>query len=64
MAKLKKEQRDKLPASAFVYPKSRSYPIHDRAHAKAALRLGARKGTKGDIKKIRDKVRRRYPGLA
>jgi hypothetical protein len=63
MAKLSAAQRKKLPASAFVYPGDRSYPINDEAHARAALRLGARKGTKGSISKIRAKIKKRYPHL-
>jgi len=37
-AKLTKKQRDELPASAFCGP-NRSFPVADRAHAIAALRL-------------------------
>lgn len=38
MSKLTKEQRDKLPESAFCGP-GRSFPAHDKAHATAGLRL-------------------------
>lgn len=37
LAKLSKAERDSLPASAFVFPASRRYPIHDKAHARAAV---------------------------
>ena len=37
LAKLSKAERDALPASAFVFPSDRRYPIHDKAHAHAAL---------------------------
>lgn len=30
-------QRKALPASEFVFPQTRSYPIPDRAHAMVAL---------------------------
>ncbi len=64
MASLSAAQRKSLPASAFVYPKTRAYPIHDRAHAKAALALAARSDTSGDLAKVKAAVRRRYPDLA
>ena len=38
MAKLSTAARNKLPASAFAGP-GRSYPVNDKAHARAALRL-------------------------
>lgn len=60
MAKLKAKQRKNLPSSAFVYPKTRQYPIHDRAHAKAALSLSARKDTSGDYATVRAAVIARY----
>lgn len=37
LSKLSKPERDALPSSAFVFPGSRRYPIHDKAHAHAAL---------------------------
>jgi len=37
MAELTEEERAKLPNSAFADPEKRAYPIHDEAHAKAAL---------------------------
>lgn len=37
LAKLTKAERDALPASAFVFPGKRAYPIHDKNHAKAAV---------------------------
>lgn len=37
LAKLTKASRKALPASDFVFPKTRRYPIHDKAHAHAAL---------------------------
>ncbi|MDP9439803.1 MAG: hypothetical protein M3P49_13860 [Actinomycetota bacterium] len=63
MAAISKAERDKLPASAFVYPKTRAYPIHDRAHARAALLLSARSDTSGDPAKVRRAVKRRFPDL-
>lgn len=63
MARLSAKKRRSLPKSSFVYPASRAYPIHDRAHAKAALSLSARKDTKGSYSKVRAAVKRRYPDL-
>lgn len=39
---MKAKQRNSLPDSAFVFPSERAYPIHDLAHARAALRLSGR----------------------
>jgi hypothetical protein len=60
MATLKAASRRKLPSSAFAYPRSRSYPIHDKAHARAALSLAARKNTKGSYAHVAAAVRRKY----
>lgn len=63
MARLTAAQRRRLPKSAFAYPSTRSYPIHDRPHARAALRLSARKSTKGSYAHVRKKVAKKFPGL-
>jgi hypothetical protein len=60
MAQLTKAQRDALPASAFVFPKTRRYPIHDKAHAANAL---ARSAGKPEAAVVRAAVAKRYPGL-
>lgn len=39
MARLTSALRKKLPTSAFAVPGRRAFPIHDKAHARAALRL-------------------------
>jgi len=36
MAKMSKGKRDSLPSSSFAGP-GRSFPVNDRAHAKAAI---------------------------
>ena len=41
MAKLSDRERAALPASAFVYPESREFPIPDRSHAYDALRMAS-----------------------
>lgn len=67
MAKLTAKKRKSLPKSAFVYPSkapgSGSYPIHDRAHARAALSLAAKKTTSGSASKVRAAVARKYPDM-
>lgn len=64
MARLKGKQRRKLPASAFAYPSTRSYPIHDKAHARAALARSASRKTGGSYAHVAAAVNRRFPGLA
>lgn len=56
-------QRKALPDSAFVYPKSRRYPIHDRRHAIAALIMAGRSDTAGDLEAVRRAIKKRYPDL-
>jgi len=60
MAKLSAAARKRLPASAFVFPETRSYPIHDASHARNAL---ARAAGKPEEARVRAAVRRRYPGI-
>lgn len=63
MARLTARGRRRIKKAAFVYPKSRSYPIHDRSHAQAALRMSARSDTSGSYTTVRRAVCRRYPNL-
>jgi hypothetical protein len=60
MAKLTAEQRNALPASDFVFPADRRFPIHDRAHAMNAL---ARAAGKPEEAKVRAAVKARFPGI-
>lgn len=64
MAKLKGKTRRKLPASAFAYPSTRKYPIHDRSHARNALARAASSKTSGTYAHVAAAVNRRYPGMA
>jgi hypothetical protein len=48
MAKLTSGQRSKLPSKDFAGP-GRSFPVEDRAHAQAALRLVGRAVRAGHI---------------
>lgn len=57
MAKLSARERDALPASAFVFPDTREFPIQDRSHAYDALRMAAHAP---DPQKVKDEVCRRY----
>lgn len=60
-AKLSTASRDKLSDSAFCGP-NRSFPVHDRAHAVAAMRLlGRYKG--GDKEAIRSCIERKAKSM-
>lgn len=61
MSVLTSASRNALPASAFVFPAQRRYPIHDAAHARDAL---ARSSGKPEEAAVRAAVKRRYPGIA
>lgn len=68
MPTLSAQARKKLSPSSFVFPKTRSYPIPDRAHARAALQAagGARSGKPAPTAKrakIRAAVHRKYPDM-
>jgi hypothetical protein len=63
MAKLDAEHRNKLKKGSFALQGKRKYPIHDKAHAKAALSMSARKDTEGEASTVRKKVLAKYPGL-
>jgi Putative phage serine protease XkdF len=63
MAKLTAEQRDKLPSSDFIFPKTREYPFQDEAHARAALQRGSQHESGERLATIRRKVKARYPDM-
>ena len=62
MAKLTSAKRNSLPSSAFVFPKTRKFPIEDPTHARNAL---SRAGAKGGAveSKVRAKVHAKYPSI-
>lgn len=60
LSTLSAAERKALPASAFVFPSKRAYPIHDLAHARDAL---ARSSGKPEAAAVRAAVYRRYPQL-
>lgn len=63
MAALTYGRRQKLPDSAFVFPKERRYPVHDLAHARNALARVAQHGTEEEQRRVRQEVYRRFPHL-
>ncbi|WP_273845405.1 hypothetical protein [Rubrobacter calidifluminis] len=63
MATLSYRQRKKLPPSAFVFPKEKRYPIHDKAHARNALARVAQHGTPAEQAAVKKAVYSRYPEL-
>jgi hypothetical protein len=63
MAVLKAKQRNKLQKGTFALPSKRKYPIHDLAHAKAALSYAARSDTEGEESTVRAAVYAKYPQL-
>lgn len=57
-SKLSTATRDKLPGKAFCGPE-RSFPVHDKAHAVAAMRLLGRYKGPGDKKTIEACIKRK-----
>lgn len=58
MAKLKAAQRHSLRSSTFAVPSRRAYPINDKAHARAALRLIGHAHSEHEKQMIRAKANR------
>ncbi len=63
MAKLTSSQREKLPDSAFVFPRDRKYPIEDEAHARNALARVAQNGSPAERREVVAAVRKKYPNI-
>jgi hypothetical protein len=63
LATLTAKSRKDLPDTAFVFPKTREYPIHDLAHARNALSRGVQNETGTRLATIRAAVKKRYPTL-
>ena len=61
--KLTDAEREKLSASDFVFPKDRSWPIHDLKHGKIALTWALWPQHKDVAKKVIKAVFARYPEL-
>ena len=62
MSELNAAERDALPDTDFALP-GRRYPIHDEAHARAALARVAEHGTPYERDTVEAKVRKRYPHM-
>lgn len=62
MSVLNAKERNALPNSAFALP-GRRYPIHDEAHARAALARVKEFGTSEEKVRVRNAVKRRYPDM-
>lgn len=63
MARLTTAERKALPLSEFVFPQRRAYPIHDKAHARAALLFVTIHGTPTEQATVRAAVAARYPSI-
>jgi hypothetical protein len=57
---LSAKERKALPASAFVFPDTQEYPIHDLSHARNAL---SRASGKPEEAKVKAAVYKKYPQL-
>lgn len=71
MSKLSTKGRKMVASKNFASPKGTgdnkrkdSYPIHDKNHAVQALRMVSQHGSAAEKKRVRKKVRSRYPGIA
>lgn len=62
MAKLTGKDRNALPAKDFAGPK-RSYPVEDKAHARAALSRVSANGSPAEKKEVRAKVEQKFPAI-
>jgi hypothetical protein len=57
VAKLVAKKRKKIPKSQFGLPRSRKYPMHDRAHAANAKARATQQHKKGKLSKTaKDKI--------
>lgn len=63
MAKLTAAMRNALPSNQFAIPKTRQYPIPDKAHAVDALARVDKNGTPQEKAMVRAAVKRRFPDL-
>lgn len=68
MARLTTRARKALPRSSFAVPgkapRSGSYPIPDKSHARNALARASQFGSPAVKAEVRRKVASKYPGLA
>ena len=57
---LRAARRNRLPDSAFAYPKQRKYPIDTKRRARNALSRAAQHQTSGSYAHVARAVRRRW----
>jgi hypothetical protein len=62
--KLSYQGRKQLSRGAFVFPKERRYPIHDKAHARNALARVSQHGSSSEKAKVRAAVHRKFPDIS
>ena len=62
MSRLTARGRKRIKTKNFALP-GRRYPIHDKAHARAALARVAQHGTPSEKKRVRAAVSRKYPSM-
>ena len=63
MSKLTYEERKRLPAKDFVFPKERKYPIENKAHARNALARVSRFGTMKEKRAVCRAVAKKFPSI-
>lgn len=63
MAKLTAKTRGSLSSKTFVFPKTRSYPLPDASHGRAALSMVAAHGSSSQKAKVRAAVHRKFPEI-
>lgn len=63
MALLTTKKRNSLPDSDFAIPGKRAFPVNDEAHARNALARVSQFGSPADKRKVRAKVRRKFPQI-
>jgi len=63
MSVLTTNARDHLRPTEFAIPKTRSYPIHDAAHARNALSRVAQFGSAQEKARVRAAVHRKFPSI-
>lgn len=62
MAKLFAAKRNALPSKEFALPGKRAFPINDKPHGIAALRMKGN-ASPGEQKEIVSKVKAKFPGV-
>jgi hypothetical protein len=63
MAVLTTQTRNAIPKAEFAIPETRSYPIHDEAHARNALARVSQFGSESEKARVRAAVHRKYPNM-